>query len=578
MSLQIWLPLTKDLRNQGLIEWDPIVDNGTTAVFEEGKLGKALSTGGITMPASITKQVLNNEAFSFACWIYVKGTTGSTTERAMIFGNDGMSSLGGRQFSLFQYSTCNDLHYSWQNYKNGNYSGAWGGVLSGVFPSNTWTHLAVSYKKGGKTKFYINGIEQYSGTYTSDADSFEFDTKLIWNSAYHKLNDIRLYNHALSPMEVKQISQGLVLHYLLDNNGFGGENIVPQTGELTLWTKENNVTCIQDGEWFTITDVGERAARWGIYKDGIAIEPNTDYTFQIECIGNTNVQLCTNSSLASKIQPINNFSGKKTTTFNTADLFGTDATCYMRVYIWPTYSNNHVSKIKHLKIEKGLKPTPWCPNSSDELATAMGMNDGIEYDCSGFGNNLDKNGTYSYASDTPKYAVSTKFNGTEWMNGATPGAEILTLACWAKTSKNKSTSQFMVADSTSKLCISFYNGTIISYFGGSGNGTGSKCTLGSSYKENDWNHFVVVKTGDGTRTTYCNGVELVATTNDYWGATAGFFVGARNNSASLPFYGQICDVRAYATALSADDVKSLYQNSAYVDSSGNIYGAVHEEV
>ena len=45
-----------------------------------------------------------------------------------------------------------------------------------------------------------------------------------------KLNDFRIYDHALSAMEVKQISQGLILHYLLNHNGFGNDNL--STGTL----------------------------------------------------------------------------------------------------------------------------------------------------------------------------------------------------------------------------------------------------------------------------------------------------------------------------------------------------------
>jgi hypothetical protein len=87
------------------------------------------------------------------------------------------------------------------------------------------------------------------------------------------------------------------------------------------------------------------------------------------------------------------------------------------------------------------------------------------------------------------------------------------------------------------MTISFYKGTIIGVFGTTRN-TGSKCTLGTSYKENDWNHIVVVKTSDdGMRDIYCNGVKLTPTSNDYWSSATGFFVGARNTSNGNPFYG-----------------------------------------
>ena len=112
MSLQVWLPLNGNTNNQGLLGE---LTQTTTPTYVDGKLGKAMSTGGYKMTAEQTEQVLNNEAVSICFWIYINADDGTTDNRAMFFGNGDVGSNNNRKFSLFNYPTVNDFHWSWMN-------------------------------------------------------------------------------------------------------------------------------------------------------------------------------------------------------------------------------------------------------------------------------------------------------------------------------------------------------------------------------------------------------------------------------------------------------------------------------
>lgn len=407
------------------------------------------------------------------------------------------------------------------------------------------------------------------------------------------LNDVRIYNHCLSDKEVEEIAKGLVLHYKLDNNGEGSRNLLLGTYNFdnwylqNRWTKDNNIATYTEGSktWHDMdsptipwTDVQGKTLTISAdirsddfnYTDGSGFSicfvrkasgPNaTGYsTRRLEC---TPIHLTVNQitsewkRYSATVANISDSSFNLTFNGGGGDWFG--------IYIW-NYTNKSM-QIKNIKLEIGNKATHYSQAPED-----IGINENIIYDSSGYNNNGTVIGNLTANINNSRYSCSTIFDGTSRIMANSLPAETKTLTCWAKTTKNKSTSQQIVADSNSALTISFYQGTIIGVFGTT-RSTGSKSTLGSEYKENDWNFFAVVKTSDdGKRDIYCNGIKLTPTSNDYWSAATGFFIGARNASQGNPFYGEISDVRAYATALTAEQIKELYNTSVTIDNKGNIY-------
>jgi len=85
-----------------------------------------------------------------------------------------------------------------------------------------------------------------------------------------------------------------------------------------------------------------------------------------------------------------------------------------------------------VKLEEGSTATPWTPAPSDALYSQMGLDNNIEYDVSGYGNNGTSIGTLTYSSDTPRYNVSTHFTGTNYISLPSPSNEVKTISLWAK--------------------------------------------------------------------------------------------------------------------------------------------------
>lgn len=208
MSLKVWLPLNGDLHNQGCSDVR-VVNNGAT-IDNAGKIGKCYSFDG----SNDYLQTSNFNPskwpeFSITFWCYPTVTfnnlfliRGSNAHRFRI-ASDGVS------FRDTNNSTLRTVG------------------LNATIPIDTWTHLTCIYNRG-KISIYINGLITVNNTsYYRNNSTFLSDLNEIRIARYTttstskyysgKLNDIRIYNHALSPAEVKEIAQGLILHYKLDD-------------------------------------------------------------------------------------------------------------------------------------------------------------------------------------------------------------------------------------------------------------------------------------------------------------------------------------------------------------------------
>ena len=95
----------------------------------------------------------------------------------------------------------------------------------------------------------------------------------------------------------------------------------------------------------------------------------------------------------------------------------------------------------------------------------------------------------------------------------------------------------------------------------------------AAYEFNEWNHCVFVHSDDDCK-VYLNGEYIATGTAKASNPSGNYFVGAWNTATQQNFEGLMSDFRIYATALSASDVKSLYQNCATIDPDGTIRGQI----
>ena len=211
MALVAWYPLNGDLRNNGDSSFD-LVSSKYTVSYDSGKLGKSAVINPNSLQAN-NSPFKNTTTYSICGWICLDSSGVTHTiicSRTTIGYGLSIFILGSNKLKIDASIDLDSLQWTTD------YS----------FKAGELTHFAV-VNDDGKLSYYINGefkqtktvtsTTQHIGNYMTIGASSESNT-VLGNDNYFKgkINDLRIYDHALSQSEVQEIYRSLILKYSFD--------------------------------------------------------------------------------------------------------------------------------------------------------------------------------------------------------------------------------------------------------------------------------------------------------------------------------------------------------------------------
>ena len=588
MSLQLWLPLTKDLRQQGLSGITPTQTTGYTKITA-GKIGecyKFTSTFDTLLPLSNWNWT--EHSVSFGCWAKISQSELATLVNAAsydatynsmggtLLGRDSYGGIGLRWKTNNIYST-SALSAVYIYIHMRNTSSSSNNTSQYTIPFDTWFHvMTVIDRTENKIKVYING-ELFTSTNLTVTGTFNTGTFRIAESTWDggngrssagcwQLNDVRVYDHALTQTEIKELAKGLVLHYPLN------DKYIENTTNLVTGLTAGGQTII-DGT--TVKTKGESNADTYFHIKTSALTSGTTYTLSCHVSGLADGKFW---SFGIGAQSGNNkccsfilYNGYNSCTFTLPSGL---ANATQLIWDDDNYSiarATTVMVVSNIQLEQKDHATGIIPFGTSR-------NNSIVYDCSGLCNNGTCTGTFTLANDSARYDTSTIFTAEpNAISSVTNFSHLTTFTynCWIKTNTahnafvlmgyqyGNNTSGSLALDSgTSKAGFHYYV-----HAGGQGD-----VTIGSNvnYYDNQWH--MLTATYDGSKIiTYFDGVKTAEGSVSLLTSSRTFSLNQPSGASGRYFKGQMSDARVYATVLSAEDVLELYHTAARIDNVGNTY-------
>ena len=589
MSLQVWLPLTKDLRNQGLSNVT-VTNNGAT-FSTAGKLGGCYNVSesiGVT-----TNNITLGTTFSITCWLKINSYNKDWANAFKIY-KDGYDYIG----LCMNQASATTKQLGFHIYKN-NGSNARTSVHDSYYMPlivNTWYHLCFVVTPF-EIKTYQNGVNIETVSITTTFPSVSnYNLGLGKSSQFNgldcSLNDFRIYNNALSEKEIKEIAKGLVLHYLLNDKyiesttnisttvtaGTGSSGWGGHSATRSNYNATDDPVPFDQGTKIDIT-YSSGGGGFGCILDRKAVNASTTYTFSLYIKASDNFTYTHANFLYHYEYSSSGTTIKEFGVFDKSRMeymgngwyriwgsFTTNAeTATTSIYFFSYPGTNMTYWIGGWQLEQKDHITPF-------VTPGTSRNNSIVYDCSGFCNNGTISGALTISNDTPKYSYSIQMpaaatiSHTRCLDNTN---QEWSCAAWVKPTTNSNYQNLNNFNGANRL----YHGTYpILYLNEGANDYYNYGNL--ALPVNQWSHIVFVfKNSTGTKLIYINGENHTNTlgpnkTSTPKGIPDTVIIGGGN------YEGGLCDYREYATALSEKDVKSLYNNNAYIDSDGKIYGKI----
>ena len=556
MSLIHWWPLNGNLNDYGVLNSSITVTNQPSTQYISGKIGQCYNFDG-----NVWGQVSNVSVgtdCTICCWAKTSTTSSSMLWGMQCTGSDYMNfynswrvclNVGDSEDNPFKDADDNDIPQ----------------IHDGL-----WHHLVVVFKGNEKAKLYIDG--EYAGqavTYRNPTMSNQNFTLGTWNYSSHGyywnggICDVRIYDHALSQKEVKEISKCLVLHYNFEDGYIEGTtNLINQSTPIT-----HTVRCSTYGNGVKIdwTDPNNQGDTYFMFNTPNMTEGVT-YTLSFDCSGLL-ADSDTTWAVSNTYAPAKLHNGRNVFTF-------TPTSSALQLFFddWSRDIRLTQLVMTNFQLEQKDHATPFVNGTRQPGLvydnSGYGYN-GTQVDCSIVQPSDNKSGKSSLLTNTSGYVqlpsiyLDTSFTLSTWCK------HLDSFSAWARifdfgnaTSGQDYDIGFATSDS--------YGTTYV--FGRTGGGA-SLPDVGVDAMDFNWHLWSLVVNGTNIKlykdgalkyefTAYGNVGGVLYTLN---------YLNKSNwagDGVSNKYYA---DFKIFNTALSADDILAEYNKKASIDKSGNLF-------